>query len=520
MCFFILTPARAQLVQVLHTNDLHSQLEHANHRPDLGGYARLKTLIREEKQAARMVGIESIALDGGDFLEGSIHYMADKGKLAFEAFNDIGIDAAVLGNHDYLMAADDLEEILADVPPSYALLAANFHVDERFEHINRQIKPVWETVVNGVKVGVLGITLNDMLFKWRLKGAGGIENEISHARKWAKYLRQRGNDVVIALTHIGLGKDKKLAKNIPELDIIVGGHSHLALKEIVYQTSSNGKRIPIVQAGKHGEWLGKLIFNYNRGQKKVEILSYGLQPIQNAAKDPGMLEIIGRSNEKLNELYGKEWLEEVVGYSDLRPSHIKDDSKVWHFFVNDSMLETVDANIAIHAPPLSGGNYPLEQVTRRDLYEGNPRTFDFDDKYGYHVYTADVSGIWIKLIATAAVNLRIPLYFSGISFKWDVKKNGKYKVWGVRVNGRWVNPFRRYRIAFSEAIVRGAYNISRWTRFLLGNGTRTPYSMWGAMEEKFRREYVLAPDYLDRHYQQKSFVSRPIDRVMFPGHVH
>ena len=49
---------------------------------------------------------------------------------------------------------------------------------------------------------------------------------------------------------MGLKKDKKFAKKVPEIDLIVGGHSHDALHNVVWQKSKKGKLIPIVQAGK------------------------------------------------------------------------------------------------------------------------------------------------------------------------------------------------------------------------------------------------------------------------------
>jgi 5'-nucleotidase/UDP-sugar diphosphatase len=511
--------AQAELIQILHTNDLHSHLEHAPHRPEVGGYARMKVLIDKHRALAANQGIPTIAMDGGDTMEGNLYYMADKGKKTLEAFNQIGYDVSVLGNHDYLMGPDDLEAIMKEVPPRFALLAANFKLSSKYPHINQNIKPVYETIVNGVKVGVIGITLNDMLYKWRLNGEGKIKGEHNAAKYWAKYLRSRGNEVIIALTHIGVNKDKKLAKAVPELDLIVGGHSHDALFEIVYQKSGS-KNIPIVQAGKYGEWLGKLTLDYNKETRKLTVKSYGLISAESDEQDAEMLALIEEANEDLYDLYGKEWLEGVVGRSFLRPVHVVDDSKIWHFFVNDSMLESAQSDFAVHASALSGENYPLGDVTRRDLYNGNPRTFDYADKHGYSVYTAYVNGFLIKLIAKAVMNLNAPLYFSGIDFKWEKKSDGNYRVWDLKHKGQKIKYFKRYKVAFSEAIVRGGYGISPWIHLVLHYGDRTGVSMWKAMEEKFQREGDLHPDYLDRYYRQSLLAGGVgMERVMVPVNV-
>lgn len=517
MALCLSSPVFAEVIQILHTNDLHSQLDHAVHSPGLGGYARLKVMMQRQREEALEKGIGTISMDAGDFSEGSIYYLADKGRKTFEAFNKLGHDVAIIGNHDYLMAPADLDAILRDVPPSRPFLAANFKVDSAFKHINEHIKPVWEGVVGGVKVGVIGLTTNDLLYKWRLKGDGGISNEVKTAKKWAKYLRSRGNEVIIALTHIGVKKDKNLAKNVPEIDVIVGGHSHSDLTEVVWQKTKNDKMIPIVQAGHHGEWLGRLLLDFDRKTKSVKVLDYKLLAVVGQEKDQEMISVINEANKDLHDEYGEEWLNEVVGKSTLRPGHIQSDDKVWHFFLNDAIKEASGADFAIHTPALSGSNFPIGDVTRRSLYEGNPRTFDFSDKYGYNIYTAKIMGGWIKMIAAVCLKLNVPLYFSGVEFKYTRDENGKTSVHNVTHNGRPIKPFKYYKVGFSESIVRGAYGISNFTRFLVHEGDKKEIPIWQALEEKFRREGTLSSTYLENNPVRSPASGKiKLERMMIP----
>ncbi len=493
MLLLFTTSALAEQFQILHTNDLHSHLEHAVQRPDLGGYARLKVFMDQQKALAKRKGIGSISMDAGDFMEGSIYYIADRGRKTFEAFDKLGHDVAILGNHDYLMGPDDLEAIFRDVPPHRPLLAANLKMDPAYTHINQHLRPVWEGMVGGVKVGVIGITTNDMLYKWRLEGEGGISGEVVAARKWAKYLRERGTEVIVALTHIGVKKDKLLAKQVPEIDVIVGGHSHTELQEVVWQKSKN-KRVPIVQSGHYGEWLGRLILDYDRKKKSVSVVEYKLLPVNGEVRDLELKTVIAEAKSELYQDFGREWLNEVIGKSTLQTKHVKDHSKTWHFFVNEYMLEATGADFAIHAANLSGGNYPLGNITRKDLYNGNPRTFDYDDKYGYNIHTAKVLGGLIKVVAEVTLKFNLPLYFSGIDFKWERTKSGKLNIWDVTLNGRPIKPFEYYRVAFSEAIVRGGYNLTPATHVLLHDGENTRIPMWKALEEKLLREKIISAD--------------------------
>lgn len=93
----------AKLVQILHTNDTHSFLDNSTHSTTRGGAARLKTLMDSYKAKMKEEGVQTIAVDSGDFLEGNIYFMAEHGRKSFEVHNEMGYDVGVLGNHDYQM---------------------------------------------------------------------------------------------------------------------------------------------------------------------------------------------------------------------------------------------------------------------------------------------------------------------------------------------------------------------------------------------------------------------------------
>ena len=132
MCSFGLS---AKLVQILHTNDLHSYLESTIKDPKKGGHAYLKTAIEKQKYLAGRQGIPSLVLDAGDFLEGNLFFLADGGKQVMKVMNNMGYDAVVLGNHDWLMGTKQMEGYLEETAPSFPLLAANFKADKDNEQI-------------------------------------------------------------------------------------------------------------------------------------------------------------------------------------------------------------------------------------------------------------------------------------------------------------------------------------------------------------------------------------------------
>jgi len=506
--------AKATKIQILHTNDLHSHLDHTDHLEEQGGYARLKTLISFEKKKASDAGVFNLTMDAGDFLEGNIYYLADKGRKVFELHDMIGFDVVTIGNHDYLMGTDDLDSILGDVKPSFSFLGANLFTTDRFQNIREQLRPYTEYEYNGVKIAILGLTTNDILYKWRIN-EGGIRDEYDTCKEYTEILRERGNDVIIALTHMGLSKDKKLAKKCPEVDAIVGGHSHHILEEVLYVENKLGKNIPIVQTGFHGRFLGKLNLDWNAEDKKLSVDHYELLPVV-AEPDLEVLAKIEEANEDLYEEYGQDWLQEVVGRSELKSPLEGGNKHIWGHFINDSMKEQTGADFSIHVEPLSGLNYPTHaDITRRDLYNGNPRTFEFDHKYGYNVYTANLNGALVKTLFKIVMRTGLPLYVSGITF--DVKREtGKgYVIKNLRYKGEKISSFRDYSVSFTEAIVRGGHSISKLTKLILKDGEDSGISMWETMENKLERIKVLDENYLD-DYGQKSNGER-IDRGYIPG---
>ena len=97
--------AEAKLLQIIHSNDLHSYFEGS--RTGKGGYARIKTLVDQLKDDAASKGIETYFLDAGDFGEGSSFYFSNNGVDSLKALDLLGVDATVIGNHDFILGGKE-----------------------------------------------------------------------------------------------------------------------------------------------------------------------------------------------------------------------------------------------------------------------------------------------------------------------------------------------------------------------------------------------------------------------------
>jgi 5'-nucleotidase/UDP-sugar diphosphatase len=476
--------AQATLVQILHTNDTHSFLDNSTHSTTRGGAARLKSMIDLYKNEMSEKGVKTLVVDSGDFLEGNVYFMAENGKKSFEVHNQVGYDIGTLGNHDYQMGPGELDNMLGEMNLNFSLIVANINPLSQYKNIKEKVKPYKEIEIDGVKIAFLGLTTDEMLYKWRLTNGATISDPITTAQSLEPALHER-NDFIIALTHIGVLRDIKLAERTKYLDLIIGGHSHTSLFTPTYGVSKKtNKRVPIVQAGQHTEFLGRLVVDLVKG-KPLKIVSYELVPVVTEEKDSNIKELVEQADQDLDASYGKVWLAEKIGYSDLSAGDPLGTRK-WAYFIADAMREKTGADIAIHAPDMNGANFPVGDISRRTILNSMPRVFETNQKYGWDIYTTKIRGAWLRLTMDALSYVDAPLTFSGLTMEYERGPLG-FKIRNILVNGRKVNPFKTYTVVFTEGIIKGAKGIDPRTVAIIRNPLNTHYKIWATLEERVKR---------------------------------
>lgn len=291
---------------ILHTNDLHSNLIGLGPASDYtpftlnddktrGGFARLATLIAKRKEARQNLG-PVVVLDAGDYSMGTAFGAAIRetgGEL--QLLSQMGCDATTFGNHDFDLGPDGLAksiEVAAKAGRIPSLVASNSDFsaqDATLTDLQRLAKDgiIRRHVVierGGMRFGIFGLMGKESVFYTSGAGAIKFPDAIETAREMVKLLREKEQvDIIICLSHGGLdkgqdgrftdGEDVRLAKAVPGIDVVIGGHTHTALEEAIIV---NG-HTPVVQTGKYGESLGELVLSLDGGKLKVE--SYKLLPI-------------------------------------------------------------------------------------------------------------------------------------------------------------------------------------------------------------------------------------------------
>lgn len=520
--------ASAKKLLILHTNDLHAFLSSSVEDKKVGGYATIKTMIENERKKAQEQGMEVLVLDAGDFLEGSLYYMAERSRRSFNIMNEMGYDAVAVGNHDWLMGTPELNQLLVDRPPQFHYLGANFKVKKKKRHkhkaIQHYIKDYFIKNIHGYKVAIMGLTTNEMFYAWRFED-GEITDPIKRAKKVARHLRRKERaDFIITLNHIGFWKDRELARESKEIDFIVGGHSHTFLKKVHFEKNKNRKDVGIVHAGEHGKVLGRLVVELG-DDKKIKVLDYKLLPVlkENVNSNSRIEEYIKKTDDALSKQYGRDWLDEIVGETEVPLLSTADRLTYWTAFIADAMREAVDADVSVHVPNLAGTGLGVGPISREDMINAYPRFFDLGDKDGWNLYTAEVYGAFVKSVVRLSLNYQKSLVFSGATFDLvdrdnnpyvidlnyighDLENpmnevddwlsnylgvNSDYRLTNILVNGEPIVATKKYKIALPEGFVVGGMGISSSVDNILRQVKETKVSMWEAIESKIKATGTL-----------------------------
>jgi 5'-nucleotidase len=169
--------------------------------------------------------------------------------------NALGLDATVLGNHEFDNGLENLVERIEKA--DYQTLCANYQI--LYRPLRRLVKPYTIFRVNGKKVGVIGLTidLNGLTSNEVLEKMIYLD-PVTTANRLAARLKRKGCDLIICLTHQGFKNDLELAAQSRNIHLIIGGHSHTFLEEPVKQTDADGNQVVVVQTGAYAVYAGHI----------------------------------------------------------------------------------------------------------------------------------------------------------------------------------------------------------------------------------------------------------------------
>ncbi|MCB1692420.1 MAG: bifunctional metallophosphatase/5'-nucleotidase, partial [Pseudomonadales bacterium] len=227
---------------IIHTNDFHGHIQHEN---EYAGAARIAAFVKQ----VRATNDGVLVLDAGDAISGTPVSTMFKGAPIFEVLNLVGYDAGAIGNHEFDHGYERIEKFREIA--NYPLLSAN-----AFGPTGDLLAdaPMLIKQVNGIRVGIIGLITDYTPNMITPTGNEGISFAPPMYTLAATVRAIRPHvDLLIALSHVGHEEEKQLARTVPGIDIIVGGHSHTKVDPPAHVGDTW-----VVQADHYGKYVGEL----------------------------------------------------------------------------------------------------------------------------------------------------------------------------------------------------------------------------------------------------------------------
>ncbi|KPV39982.1 hypothetical protein AN478_07290 [Thiohalorhabdus denitrificans] len=450
-------------VTILHTNDFHGR-----HKPfkvgpgnataqtgdpgkedpfefgrpgTVGGLAPLATAVRSIRESRG--GDAVLLVDAGDSFSNGLLGNRTRGKAMIELMNALEYDFAALGNHDFDYGLERTREL--DAAAAFPMRAANALVAETGKPFLGDPTKVVEA--GGIRVGLLALGYHNTPLTTSPKKVQGLEftSGIATAREYVPELRKRA-DVVVVVSHQGAEVDELLAREVPGIDLIVGGHSHDA-----YVRDNGAWR---VQSLADGAMLGEVTVQVEKGRiTKVDATNHVLWTAD-YHPNANMAERVG----KLRDPH-KEDLEAVLAKA-LGPigRNYRSESP-FDRLVGNILIDETGADVAFLPGVGYGVTLRKGPITREALYSLIPHPST--------LVTLELTGEQIRaVLEQSATNLAPPdpqdavgglVQTSGMRWTVDLSRPAGDRVGDVEVGGEALAEDERYSVVTHSGMLAGLH---------------------------------------------------------------
>lgn len=430
-------------ITILHTNDSHGRVIETG--SDGMGFAKISTLLKQYEAQ----NPNTLLLDAGDTLHGTTFATLSRGESIVDILNKVGYDAMAAGNHDFNYGYERLLEL--EKKMAFPLLSANVRND-----INeRVLKPYEIKEVDGIKLGIFGLSTPETHFKTHPKNVEGLTftDPVQEAKEIIEQLKAKKADVIIAVTHLGIDESStetsiKLAQGAPGIDLIVDGHSHSTLVEGL-QGANNTL---IVSAGEYLKNLGvvELTFEGNKlANMKAKLITKGEAEVIQPDKE--VEDAIKQIQDAQEEILSEEIGSTAVALDGEREQVRAGETNLGNL-ITDAMIDITNADLSITNGGGIRASISKGVITKGDVVTVLP--------FGNYIVTKRLSGAEIK----AALENGVTDYpeakgafphVSGITFAIDPSLPAGERVHSIKVKGQSIDLKKEYLVATNDFIAAG-----------------------------------------------------------------
>jgi|GEM_PF-2101723 len=436
----------AEKLLLLHTNDWHGTVKATpalwlskDHPPMLGGPQALAGSLGQYKLQALRQGIRWLQVDAGDRFQGTMEANFSHGQAMTDLYNALNYTAITLGNHDF----DYGKKALLDSMKSarFPLVCAN---------LNEAGMP-WRSSltarIGSFTIGITGVMTRDLPGLTYPENISGLTltDPTSAAKRVTAELRKRGCDLIILLSHCGHDVDREIAHAVPDLDIIVGGHSD----EHLSQPVQIGKTL-IVQTRGYGSHLGALTLTRNENSPGIATFTYDSIALDPASwpASPGIASVIASWGQLVDEIAAQ-----PVGVSPrefLRRPVTNGESQL-----GTQLCKAVSAQSGCPIVVFQAGglrtDLPAGNIIFKDIYQVLP--------FNHQILVGKISGSdLLKLLDKGSDGEGAELCILGPRLKRD---SG---VFSAEFQGKQIAPEALYPISLNDFLAKGGDGFEEFTR--------------------------------------------------------
>lgn len=501
-------PAQStRFVTILHLNDTHANVfagapRDAQLQATRGGLARAATVVARTRRQSDAV----LTLHSGDFSIGDPTYNFFFGVPELQLLRTMGLDAMVVGNHEFDLTPMSLLGALVQASataPLFPLLSANLEFSAPpVQALQNFVQPFLVRDIGGLRIGIFGLTTPTTAVL-SLPDPVVVHADVGQiAGATVATLQQAGCDVIVLVSHLGLDADRAIAQNVPGIHLILGGHDHYELRIPEQVQGPLGEPVTIVQTSGFYRQMGRMRVRWHKG--KVDVRNYELIDLDASIPEhPDFRAPVAALQQQVEQLFPGMCTSQVASATATFGEKAlgltapgRHDTAVGNLLA-DVLRQAGNTDLAI-APCGS---------TAQPIYEGPVLPIDLFRAIGYGFNTTNGLGFRLATFRIPGIGLLGGLEFTlgslpddsdflvqvsqGFAYRYDPSQPPGQRLQSATLDGVPIDPLAIYHVTANEFMVAflrdylllpvfdvQVGNVTEFEALLqyaIGHGTLTPY---------------------------------------------
>ena len=476
---------------VIFITDTHSHLVPYGPKDDngigkKGGIARVATIVKQLMANEK----NPLFVHSGDLFVNDVMFNKFFGVPEFKILLDLGLRVMCVGNHEFDLTPDRLKATLIEsgVPNSELdMISADLDMTDDPDLANL-VDSYTIVPVGNLQVGLFGLTPS-MTNAFSKPAPISITDFREAARSAVETLRPQC-DVVIGLTHLNVEDDDTLAATIPDIDLIIGGHSHTHNDEPRMIANDEGFT-PVLRAGCYYQWVGKVKLAVS--PSGVEILQHELITIdETIEEDTGVATIVDSLVNEVNAdpRYGSLYTDIIAesnNYMHHNAASGYKDSPLGNL-VTDAMRSVTGTDIALDVDAWIAQPIFPSKLSGADIFQSIPYGYDEESGYGFKLVTFSLVGYMLKTALEFAIHESLTdgsynIQVSNMQVIYDSREPMGQKIKTMNIDGQAMFSLTSYSVTMTDGLAQFLY--------LAGLSMITPVET-GLVEYDVVRDYIIA----------------------------